>query len=61
MSPEQVLLSFPSIQAVDDPDGTIYILRRPGMDPVMAPWPQPLLLLEPTALMIESYGPGAFR
>lgn len=55
MSPEQLLLSLPSIQAVDDPDGTIYILRRHGFDPVMAPWPQPLIVLEPSAIFIGCY------
>lgn len=45
-----------TIQAVDTDDSTIYILRRPGQDPVSAYWPHPLLEMEPDAVRIQSWG-----
>lgn len=44
-----------TIQAFDYPDGTVYILRRPGLAPVSASWPHPLLKLEPAAKFLGCY------
>ena len=44
-----------TIQAVDEAESTIYILRRPGHEPVMAYWPQPLLEIAPDAVRIASW------
>lgn len=43
-----------TIQAFDDPDGTIYLLRRDGHEDVLAEWPQPLLALAPNATRLPS-------
>jgi hypothetical protein len=45
----------PTIQAVDEPEGTIYVLRRPGRPPLYHSWPQPLLQLEPEAVRIFAW------
>jgi hypothetical protein len=46
----------PTIQAVDTDDETLYVLRAPGEDPVVAYWPQPLLELRPDAVRVPAYG-----
>lgn len=43
-----------TIQAFDDPDGTIYLLRRDGHADVLAEVPQPLLQLAPDAIRLPS-------
>lgn len=53
--------SVATIQAVDEPESTIYILRRPGHEPVMAHWPQPLLEIAPDAIRIQSYSEPDIR
>jgi hypothetical protein len=45
----------PTIQAIDTDDDTIYVLHRPGQDPIAAYWPHPLLELEPDAERIASW------
>ena len=44
----------PTIQAVDDPESTFYVLMRPGHEPVTADWPHPLLELAPDAVRLPS-------
>lgn len=44
-----------TIQAIDTDDETLYILRRPGQEPVTAYWPHPLEELCPTAIRIPAY------
>lgn len=51
----------PTIQAVDEAESTIYVLRRPGHEPVMAHWPQPLEALAPDAIRISSYSEPELR
>jgi hypothetical protein len=52
--------SGPTIQAVETGDETIYVLRRHGLDPIAAHWPNPLLELEPAARRIQmiDHNPG---
>jgi hypothetical protein len=49
-----VMTAVATIQAFDDPDGTIYLLRREGMADVTADWPHPLMLLAPHAVRLPS-------
>lgn len=51
----------PTIQAIDTDDDTIYVLHRPGHDPIAAYWPHPLLELEPDAERIASWGEPGIR
>jgi hypothetical protein len=44
----------PTIQAIDTDDDTIYILRRPGQDPISAYWPHPLEQICPEAVRIAA-------
>jgi hypothetical protein len=48
------LMDKATIQAIDDPGGTLYILRRAGHPPVTAPWPHPLLELAPDAVRVPA-------
>ncbi len=52
----QVAISGPTIQAVDDPESTFYVLRRPGLPDVHADWPHPLHELCPEAIRIPAWG-----
>lgn len=45
-----------TIQAIDEPESTVYVLRRPGHPPVMADWPQPLLEIAPDAVRLPPQG-----
>lgn len=46
------------IFAVDELDGTNYILQRPGLPPVSSPWPHALEEICPDAVRIETQGAG---
>ena len=43
-----------TIQAIDDPESTFYVLRRPGHEHVYAHWPHPLLELAPHAVWLTA-------
>jgi hypothetical protein len=51
----------PTIQAVDTDDETLYILTRPGKEPVVAHWPQPLEKLCPEAVRVAAHRGGDVR
>jgi hypothetical protein len=57
---EAQMESGATIQAVETGDETLYVLRRPGMDPISAYWPHPLYALEPNALRLpmNDHHPG---
>ena len=44
-----------TIQAVDWEESTVYVLRRDGLEPVVAHWPQHLLDIAPDAVRIASH------
>jgi len=44
------------IFTIDDAEGTVYVLLRPGEKPVMAHWPHHLLTLAPDARMMGTLG-----
>lgn len=39
----------PRIVTIDETDGTLYVLFRPGLPPIAHPWPSTLLELAPDA------------
>lgn len=43
-----------TIQAIDEPGETFYVLRRSGHAPVVAEWPHPLLEIAPHAVRLPS-------
>jgi len=45
----------PTIQAFDTDDDTLYVLLRPGLEPVTAHWPQPLEELCPEAKKVRGH------
>jgi hypothetical protein len=53
--PEQDVLSdrpYPTIQAVEESESTMYVLRRPGHVALWAHWPSHLLHVCPEAIRI---------
>lgn len=43
-----------TIQACDEHEGTVYTLCRPGLPPIGAAWPHPLMQICPEAVFIAS-------
>lgn len=52
---------YPTIQAVDEHEGTVYTLSRPGLPSIGAAWPHPLMALCPEAVFLPSrHSDGSF-